>query len=76
MLFRSPLIGMNKEDIIALAEDIGTYETSILPYQYCCVLFNPPHPVLRGDPAEAGRLYEALEAGPLIEEALSEAGRM
>ena len=71
-----PLIGMNKEDIIALAEDIGTYETSILPSQDCCVLFNPPHPVLRGDPAEAGRLYEALEAGPLIEEALSEAGRM
>ena len=65
-----PLIGMNKEDIIALAESIGTYETSILPYEDCCVLFSPPHPVLRGDPAEAGRLYEELEAAPLIEEAL------
>jgi len=65
-----PLIGMNKEEIIALAEDIGTYETSILPYQDCCVLFTPPHPVLRGDPNEAGRLYEELETGPLIEEAI------
>ena len=65
-----PLIGMNKEDIIALAESIGTYETSIEPYQDCCVLFTPPHPVIRGDPAEAGKLYEALEAGELVEEAL------
>ena len=65
-----PLIGMNKEGIIAMAEDIGTYETSILPYQDCCVLFNPPHPVLRGSPAEAGKLYGELEVEPLIEEAL------
>ena len=67
-----PLIGMNKEAIISLAEDIGTYKTSILPYEDCCVLFSPPHPILRGDPGEAGRLYEALEAGDLIEEALAD----
>jgi thiamine biosynthesis protein ThiI len=42
-----PLIGMDKEAIIRLAIDIGTYETSILPYQDCCVLFSPPHPILR-----------------------------
>ena len=66
-----PLIGMNKEEIIALAESIGTYETAILPYEDCCVLFTPPHPVLRGDPAEAGELYHALEAEPLIAEALA-----
>ena len=64
-----PLIGMNKEDIIALAESIGTYETSILPYEDCCVLFSPPHPILRGNPKEAGKLYDALEAGELIKEA-------
>jgi len=68
-----PLIGANKEDIVSLAESIGTYATSILPYQDCCVLFSPPHPVLRGDPIEAGKLYEALEIEPLIEEALSSA---
>ena len=66
-----PLIGMNKEYIISIAESIGTYETSILPYEDCCVLFTPPHPILRGKPAEAGKLYENLEAGLLIEEALT-----
>ena len=68
-----PLIGMNKEDIITFAENIGTYETSILPYADCCVIFTPPHPVLRGDPALAGELYDKLELGPLIEEALRNA---
>ena len=68
-----PLIGTNKEDIIARAEKIGTYETSILPYQDCCVLFSPPHPVLRGDPVEANKLYENLEIEPLVDEALKTA---
>jgi len=68
-----PLIGMNKEEIIACAERIGTYETSIQPYQDCCVLFTPPHPVIKGDPVEAGKLYDALEAEPLIEQALEDA---
>ena len=65
-----PLIGMNKEEIIAMAENIGTYETSILPYEDCCILFSPPHPVLRGDPVEAGELYEKLEISPLIDNAM------
>jgi thiamine biosynthesis protein ThiI len=68
-----PLIGMDKETIIRKAEAIGTYETSILPYEDCCVLFSPPHPVLRGDPEEAGRLYEALELEKLLDEALAAA---
>ncbi|GHV72993.1 putative tRNA sulfurtransferase [Spirochaetia bacterium] len=67
-----PLIGMHKEAIIRKACAIGTYETSILPYQDCCVLFSPPHPILRGDPAEANRLYEALELGEMIETAVGE----
>jgi thiamine biosynthesis protein ThiI len=67
-----PLIGMDKGAIIKKAEEIGTYEVSILPYQDCCVLFSPPHPVLRGDPAEANRLYEALDLGELIETAARE----
>ena len=65
-----PLIGLNKEEIISISEKIGTYETSILPYDDCCTLFSPPHPVLRGDPREAGELYEALEISSLMEEAL------
>jgi thiamine biosynthesis protein ThiI len=67
-----PLIGTDKDTITRKAEQIGTYRTSIEPYQDCCVLFNPPHPILRGNPAEAVKLYEALELDPLIDEALHE----
>jgi thiamine biosynthesis protein ThiI len=67
-----PLIGTDKDSIIRRAETIGTYQTSILPYQDCCVLFSPPHPVLRGEVQEAGTLYEALETAELIDEALRE----
>ena len=65
-----PLIGMNKEGIIANAQNIGTFKTSILPYEDCCILFSPPHPVLRGNPVEAGKLYGDLDLSPLIKEAL------
>ncbi|MDR0457232.1 MAG: tRNA 4-thiouridine(8) synthase ThiI [Treponema sp.] len=67
-----PLIGMDKDSIIRKAEQIGSYRISIEPYQDCCVLFSPPHPVLRGDPAEAVHWYQSLELEPLIEEALRE----
>ena len=68
-----PLIGMNKEEITSLAVNIRTYQTSILPYEDCCVLFTPPHPVLRGDPTEAGVLYDELDIEPLISDALKKA---
>ena len=68
-----PLIGADKESIIGIAEKIGTYETSILPYEDCCVLFSPSHPVLRGTVEEAERLYETLEPEDLVNGALREA---
>jgi thiamine biosynthesis protein ThiI len=67
-----PLIGEDKEGIIRKAEKIGTYKTSILPYEDCCVLFSPPHPILQGDPKEASKLYESLELGELLSESLGE----
>jgi thiamine biosynthesis protein ThiI len=67
-----PLIGMDKEAIIRKAEQIGTYRISIEPHQDCCVLFSPPHPILRGNPIEATQLYQTLELEPLIEEALNQ----
>ena len=67
-----PLIGLSKEDIIIKAKHIGTYETSIQPYEDCCTLFTPKHPVLHGNVNEANELYEKLELEELIEEALSE----
>jgi thiamine biosynthesis protein ThiI len=65
-----PLIGAGKEEIIGLARNIGTYETSILPYEDCCVLFSPPHPVLRGSAEEAQTYYKALELEGEIDGAL------
>ncbi|MCL2214760.1 MAG: tRNA 4-thiouridine(8) synthase ThiI [Treponema sp.] len=65
-----PLIGFSKEDIIKKAKQIGTFDTSIQPYQDCCTLFSPPHPVLHGNTEEANRIYEKLELEPLIDEAL------
>ena len=42
-----PCIGMDKQDIISLSEKIGTYETSILPYEDCCTIFVAKHPVTK-----------------------------
>ena len=67
-----PLIGMDKDQIIRIAKKIGTYETSILPYEDCCILFSPPHPILRGNIIEATELYASLEAEDLIDAALDE----
>jgi thiamine biosynthesis protein ThiI len=39
-----PVIGMDKSEIIAIAEEIETFETSILPYEDCCTVFVPKHP--------------------------------
>ena len=39
-----PLIGMDKEEIVEISRRIDTFETSILPYEYCCTVFTPRHP--------------------------------
>ena len=64
-----PLIGMDKEEIITTAKEIGTYEISILPYEDCCVLFSPKHPVLRADLAYTTELYSAMKIDELIKAA-------
>lgn len=45
-MFR-PVIGMDKREIIAIANEIDTFETSILPYEDCCTVFTPKHPRTR-----------------------------
>ena len=42
-----PLIGMDKNEIVEIARKIGTFETSILPYEDCCTVFVPKHPTLK-----------------------------
>lgn len=64
-----PLVGLDKEDIIKTAQTINTYETSILPYEDCCVLFSPKHPILRANVKEAQEIYKNLNIDQAIQEA-------
>ena len=54
-----PVACFDKLEIIDIAKKIGTYETSILPYEDCCTIFVPEHPVINPD-KEKCRLYEEL----------------
>jgi thiamine biosynthesis protein ThiI len=71
-IFR-PLIGIDKEETVGMAKRIGTYEISILPYEDCCVLFSPKHPILKPSLREQVAAYGELGLSPLIEESLSKA---
>jgi len=64
-----PLIGMDKQEIISLARTIGTYDTSILPYDDCCTLFTPAHPLIKPELQAITDSYDSLQLGPLVKEA-------
>ena len=64
-----PVIGMDKEEIIAIARRIDTFETSIQPYEDCCTVFTPRHPRTRPRIAE----IEAAEAAFAVDELVKEA---
>jgi len=65
-----PLIGTDKVEIIRIARQIGTFDTSILPYEDCCTVFTPRHPAIRPD-IETVRAAEAvLDVEALVAEAL------
>jgi thiamine biosynthesis protein ThiI len=68
-----PLIGLNKEAIIAAARKIGTYEMSILPYEDCCAMFSPRHPLIKPRFETIRRAYEALALDNDLETALEKA---
>ena len=65
-----PLIGFDKREIVDLARRIGTFETSILPYEDCCTVFTPRHPELRPSAARAEEAEAALDTDALVEEAV------
>ncbi len=66
-----PLIGFDKDDIIEKAQKIGTFDTSIQPYEDCCTVFVPRHPVTKPK-VESIRESEALvDLEPMISEAIS-----
>lgn len=67
-----PLVAMDKEEIIKIAKQIGTYETSILPYEDCCVIFSPKHPVTNPDKRTMSEHFKLLRMDNFIEKAISE----
>jgi thiamine biosynthesis protein ThiI len=71
-LFR-PLVGMDKEEIIAEARAIGSYPISIIPDQDCCTLFTPRNPLTRGRLANVEAAERALPVGDLVEQAVANA---
>ena len=65
-----PLIGMDKEEIVRLSRRIGTFETSILPYEDCCTVFTPRHPRTRPRLDEVREAEAALDAEGLCGRAM------
>jgi thiamine biosynthesis protein ThiI len=70
-----PLIGMDKEWIMEKAREIGTYDISILPYEDCCSLFSPPHPLTRPNPYILQKHWETLGIEELLEAAVTKVER-
>ena len=65
-----PLIGMDKVEIIRIAREIGTYDTSILPYEDCCTVFTPRHPCTRPNLEDVRKAESALDVDALVAKAL------
>tara|TARA_B100001013_G_C24419151_1_gene367109 strand:- start:92 stop:670 length:579 start_codon:yes stop_codon:yes gene_type:complete len=66
----SPLIGMDKQEIIDQARYIGTYDTSILPDEDCCSLFTPKHPATRSTVTEIDKVETNLQVDRLVQMAI------
>jgi thiamine biosynthesis protein ThiI len=62
---------MDKEEIIDLSRRIGTFETSILPYDDCCTIFSPDHPVVKPKLEIMRGSWSKLDADELIDEAVA-----
>ena len=65
-----PLIGMDKEEVIRIARRIGTFDTSILPYEDCCTVFTPRHPCTHPKPEAVEEAEAPLDVEALVQEAL------
>ena len=73
MTILRPLVGMDKDEISAEAERIGTYPISIIPDQDCCTLFTPKHPATRVSPEMALEAEAALPVMELVDAAVEAA---
>jgi thiamine biosynthesis protein ThiI len=66
-----PCIGMDKEEIVQISRKIGTFETSIEPYEDCCTVFTPKHPRTRPVLEKVLAEENKLDFAALVDEAIS-----
>ncbi len=66
-----PCIGLDKEEIVQISRKIGTFETSILPYEDCCTVFTPRHPKTRPDAEKVAAEAAKLDFDALCDEAFA-----
>lgn len=64
-----PCIGLDKEEIVERARQIGTFDTSILPYEDCCTVFTPRHPKTRPELSKVEQQETRLDKEVLLQEA-------
>jgi thiamine biosynthesis protein ThiI len=67
-----PLIALDKEEIVAAAERLGTYAISIVPDEDCCTLFTPRHPETHASPADVERLEAGLPIAAMVDAAVGQ----
>ena len=71
-----PLIGFDKDEIVSYAKKIGTFETSIQPYEDCCTIFVPQHPVTKPSLERILVSEQAVDFEPMIEKAIADTEQM
>jgi thiamine biosynthesis protein ThiI len=71
-----PLIGFDKEEIVTISRKIGTFETSVLPYEDCCTVFTPKHPKTKPTIAQLLEAERKLDREELITRALENIERI
>ncbi len=67
-----PVIGMDKEEIVEIARKIDTFETSVLPYEDCCTIFTPRHPLTKPKLETIVKSEKKLAFWELVEKAVEE----
>lgn len=68
-----PLIGMDKEEIVKISREIGTFEISTLPYEDCCTVFTPKHPRTRPNIEAVIKAEKFPDCERMVEEAIEKA---
>lgn len=67
-----PLVGMDKNEIIKISKQIGTYEISILPFEDCCTIFEPKNPITKPKLEKVLRFEEKIEVDKWVDLSLSD----